>query len=70
MPYEQSGPFRGYDIEQATEQEYASGFDCLKVSWREVLPQETGLKENLERRRRSVRGTEVGVEEFERKESK
>jgi hypothetical protein len=29
-PY-QDGPFKGYVIEKATEQEYANNFDCLKV---------------------------------------
>lgn len=38
LPMEQNGPFRGIDIEQATEQEYKDGFNCLPIGWREVVP--------------------------------
>ncbi|KAG5449991.1 hypothetical protein CSKR_101219 [Clonorchis sinensis] len=50
LPAGQNGPFRGIDIEIATEEEYQNGFDCLPVGWREVIPEETGLKENTESR--------------------
>lgn len=56
LPYMQHGPFQGVDIESATEEEYRAGFDCLPVGWREVVPEETGLKERPERYRRSVGG--------------
>uniref|UniRef100_A0A183ANS5 CAP10 domain-containing protein n=1 Tax=Echinostoma caproni TaxID=27848 RepID=A0A183ANS5_9TREM len=45
LPAGQNGPFRGVDIEVATEQEYNNGFDCIPVGWREVIPEETGLKD-------------------------
>ncbi|THD27998.1 Fras1 extracellular matrix protein [Fasciola hepatica] len=45
LPANQNGPFRGVDIEAATEEEYKNGFDCLPVGWREVIPEETGLKD-------------------------
>lgn len=54
LPYEQNGPFRGVDIEAATEEEYRNNFDCIPVGWREVIPEETGMKNNLERFRRSI----------------
>ncbi|KAH8873154.1 fras1 related extracellular matrix protein [Schistosoma japonicum] len=54
LPYEQNGPFRGVDIEAATEEEYRNNFDCIPVGWREVIPEETGMKNNLERVRRSL----------------
>ncbi|VDQ05913.1 unnamed protein product [Trichobilharzia regenti] len=31
LPYEQDGPFRGVDIEAATEEEYRNNFDCIPV---------------------------------------
>ena len=31
LPYWQQGPFMGVDIEQATEEEYRNGFDCIKA---------------------------------------
>lgn len=37
---QQNGPFRGIDIEQATEEEYKNGFDCLPIGWRQVVPHE------------------------------
>eukprot|EP00108_Taenia_solium_P005168 TsM_000329100 transcript=TsM_000329100 gene=TsM_000329100 len=40
LPMQQNGPFRGIDIEQATEEEYKNGFDCLPVGWRQVVPHE------------------------------
>ena len=35
-PY-QDGPFKGYIIEKATQEEYANNFDCLKVECRLIL---------------------------------
>lgn len=58
LPAGQNGPFRGVDIEAATEEEYNNGFDCLPVGWREVIPEETGLKDGSTKSstvRRSVR---------------
>ncbi|VDL18649.1 unnamed protein product [Hymenolepis diminuta] len=40
LPMQQNGPFRGIDIEQATEEEYKNGFDCIPISWRQVVPHE------------------------------
>ncbi|VDO13167.1 unnamed protein product [Rodentolepis nana] len=40
LPMQQNGPFRGIDIEQATEEEYKNGFDCLPIGWRQVVPHE------------------------------
>ncbi len=40
LPMQQNGPFRGIDIEQATEIEYQNGFNCLPIGWREVVPHE------------------------------
>ena len=37
-PYWQQGPFLGIDIEQATEDEYRDGFDCIRVQWRQIWP--------------------------------
>ncbi|CAH8864237.1 unnamed protein product [Trichobilharzia szidati] len=54
LPYEQDGPFRGVDIEAATEEEYRNNFDCIPVGWREVIPEETGMKNVLDRSRRST----------------
>ena len=40
-PYWQQGPFMGIDIEQATEDEYRNGFDCIRVQWRQIWPYRT-----------------------------
>ncbi|KAL7056221.1 hypothetical protein AAHC03_021027 [Spirometra sp. Aus1] len=53
LPMQQNGPFRGIDIEQATELEYQNGFDCLPIGWREVVPYEISIRGSLQRVRRS-----------------
>ena len=45
-PYWQQGPFLGIDIEQATEDEYRDGFDCIKVQWRQHWPYRLELENN------------------------
>ena len=36
FPYWQQGPFMGADIELATEDEYRTGFDCIKVFFGDI----------------------------------
>ena len=36
FPYWQQGPFMGVDIELATENEYRTGFDCIKVFFGDI----------------------------------
>uniref|UniRef100_A0A5K3FVG2 G-protein coupled receptor 158 n=1 Tax=Mesocestoides corti TaxID=53468 RepID=A0A5K3FVG2_MESCO len=48
LPMQQNGPFRGIDIEQATELEYQNGFDCLPIGWREVVPHEIAKDRHLQ----------------------
>ncbi|CAL8108867.1 unnamed protein product [Calicophoron daubneyi] len=60
LPPDQDGPFRGVDIEIATEDEYNAGFNCIPVEWREVIPEETGMIEDLSRRGRSAGFFDLG----------
>ncbi|GFN84632.1 hypothetical protein PoB_001113800 [Plakobranchus ocellatus] len=51
-PWWHDGPFLGVEIEEATQEEYAVGFDCLTIQDRQVLPQIKNPE--FVRKRRSV----------------
>jgi len=38
-PIYQDGPFKGYIIEQATQEEYENNFDCLKIELHQQMPE-------------------------------
>ncbi|XP_060582788.1 uncharacterized protein LOC132739151 [Ruditapes philippinarum] len=61
-PSSHDGPFQGWEIEQATLEEYEHGFDCLKAEGMQVVPNQ--MPEFVRRKKRSTLYTATKKDEF------